>query len=160
MNPRTKARLEARILERAAHAIEFEVRDPRATFITLTRVELSPDLSIAKIYWSVLGGPGDRSKAEHMLESAGGFIQRQVARVLETRRVPRLAWYFDESLIKAQELDKAIRAALERDKVIAETGKPPEGDDDSEWEQEYEGFAESQPPPPVPPDSPPPPAAR
>lgn len=151
MNPRTKARLEARILERAAHAIEFEVRDPRATFITLTRVELSDDLSIAKIYWSTLGGRSERSKAEHMLESAGGFIQRQVARILETRRVPRLVWHFDESLIRAQELDKAIRAALERDKVIAETGKPPEEKDESDWETEYEDFAGGDPPIPPPP---------
>jgi ribosome-binding factor A len=153
MNERTKARLEARILERAAHAIEFEVRDPRATFITLTRVELSPDLSIAKMYYSVLGGAGDRSKAQHMLESAGGYIQRQVARVLETRRVPRLVWHFDESLIRAQELDKAIRAALERDKVIAETGKPPEEkDENGDWETEYEDFAGGEPPtPPAPP---------
>jgi ribosome-binding factor A len=142
VNPRTIAKLEARIHERAAHALEFEVRDPRASFITITRVELSPDISIAKIYYSVLGTKADRSKAEHMLLSASGFIQRQVARVLETRRVPRLVWHFDESLIKAQELDQTIRKALERDKVIAETGKPPEDDDDADWEAEYEDFAD------------------
>jgi len=148
-NPRTIAKLEARIHERAAYALEFEVRDPRSTFITITRVELSPDLSIAKIYYSVLGGKSDRSKAEHMLESAGGFIQRQVARVLDTRRVPRLVWHFDESLIKAQELDQTIKKALERDKAIAETGKPPAEEPDGDWEREYEDFAgEDKPPPP------------
>ena len=151
VNPRTIAKLEARIHERAAHALEFEVRDPRASFITITRVELSPDISIAKIYYSVLGTKADRSKAEHMLLSAGGFIQRQVARVLETRRVPRLVWHFDESLIKAQELDQTIRKALERDKVIAETGKPPEDEDESDWETEYEDFADETEPKPPPP---------
>jgi ribosome-binding factor A len=150
VNPRTIAKLEARIHERAAHALEFEVRDPRATFITITRVELSPDLSIAKVYYSVLGTKSDRSKAEHMLASAGGFIQRQVARVLDTRRVPRLVWHFDESLIKAQELDKAIQKALERDKVIAETGVPPPDDEDGDWEAEYEDFADQDRPKPPP----------
>jgi ribosome-binding factor A len=140
-NPRTLAKLEARIHERAAHCLEFEVRDPRMPMVTITRVELSKDLSHAKIFYSVLGGRSERSKAEHMLESAGGFIQRQVARVLETRKVPHLHWVFDESIAKAQELDAAIRKALERDKIIAETGKPPADDEEGgDWEKEYDEF--------------------
>jgi ribosome-binding factor A len=141
-NPRTIARLQSRIHERAAHCLEFEVRDPRAPLITITRVELSNDLSAAKIFYSVLGPRAERSKAEHMLESAGGFIQRQVARVLETRKVPRLSWIYDESIEEAQRLDTAIKKALARDQVIAETGKPPEEDEVGDWEDEYEDFAE------------------
>jgi len=129
-NPRTIAKLEARIHERAAHALEFEVRDPRNVLVTITRVELSNDLSHAKIFYSVLGSKAERSKAEHMLASAGGFIQRQVARVLETRKVPHLHWIYDESIEQAQELDSAIRKALERDRIIAQTGKPPEDDEE------------------------------
>ncbi|MCY3004136.1 MAG: 30S ribosome-binding factor RbfA [Planctomycetota bacterium] len=129
-NPRTIAKLEARIHERAAHALEFEVRDPRNVLVTITRVELSNDLSHAKIFYSVLGSKSERSKAEHMLASAGGFIQRQVARVLETRKVPHLHWIYDESIEQAQELDSAIRKALERDRIIAQTGKPPTDDEE------------------------------
>lgn len=143
-NPRTIAKLEARIHERAAYALEFEVRDPRMTLVTITKVELSPDLLYAKIFYSVLGGKAERSKAEHMLASAAGFIQRQVARVLETRKVPHITWHFDDSLEKAQHLDATIRKALERDKIIAETGKPPEDDDEDEWEEEYEEFADDE----------------
>jgi ribosome-binding factor A len=141
-NPRTIAKLEARIHERAAHALEFEVRDPRNVLITITRVELSKDLSHAKVFYSVLGGKAERSKAEHMLSSAGGFIQRQVARVLETRKVPHLHWVFDESIEEAQKLDSAIKKALERDRVIHETGKPPEDDAEGQWEAEYEEVAD------------------
>lgn len=144
-NPRTIAKLEARIHERAAHALEFEVRDPRNTLVTITKVELSSDLSNAKIFYSVLGPKSERSKAEHMLLSAGGFIQRQVARVLETRKVPRLHWIYDESIEEAQRLDSAIKKALERDKIIAETGVPPPADDeDGNWEDEYEDFVEEE----------------
>ncbi|MCC7011519.1 MAG: 30S ribosome-binding factor RbfA [Planctomycetes bacterium] len=141
-NPRTLAKLEARIHERAAYALEFEVRDPRLPMVTITKVELSNDLSHAKIFYSVLGGRSERSKAEHMLESAGGFIQRQVARVLETRKVPHLHWIYDESIEKAQELDTAIKKALERDRIIAQTGKPPVEDEEGNWEAEYEDVAE------------------
>ena len=133
-NPRTIAKLEARIHERAAHALEFEVRYPRNVLVTITKVELANDLGHAKIFYSVLGGKSERSKAEHMLASAGGFIQRQVARVLETRKVPHLSWEFDESIEQAQKLDSAIKKALERDRIIHETGKPPVEDEDGNWD--------------------------
>jgi len=121
-NPRTIARLESRIHERAAYCLEFEVRDPRTAFITITRVELSPDLSSGKIHYSVLGDEGERSKASHMLASAAGYIQRQVGRVLKLRRIPRLTWYYDDSLAQAARMDELIRGAIERDQEIQEHG--------------------------------------
>jgi len=117
-NPRSLARLAARIHERAAHCLEFELRDPRATFITITRVEVSKDAGHARIHYSVLGDAGERSKAAHMLASATGFIQKQVARVLETRIVPRLSFHYDDSIEHAAEMSQAIQAALERDRAI------------------------------------------
>jgi len=117
-NPRTIARLQERIRERAAYCLQFEVNDPRASFITITRVVLSPDIGFAKIFYSVLGGEADKNKAEHMLQSAGGFIQRQVARVLETRRVPHLRWIFDGSTEQAADMDRLIREAREHDRAI------------------------------------------
>ena len=140
-NPRIIARLEARILERAAHCLEFEIADPRSSFITITRVELVKDLTNGKIFYSVLGDASDRSKAAHMLASAAGFIQRKVARVLQLRRVPHLVWKYDESIAEAARMDGVIKKALERDRQIQEQGKPP-ADEDGDWEQEYEEFTE------------------
>lgn len=115
VNPRTIARLEARIHERAAYCLQFEVSDPRASFITITRVKLSPDITSGRIYYSVLGSPGDKANAERMLKSAAGFIQRQVSRVLSVRRMPHLSWQYDDSLENAASLDALIREARLRD---------------------------------------------
>ena len=117
-NPRTIARLEAQILRRAAYCLQFEVSDPRSTFITLTKVELASDLSHAKVYYSVLGDEGELSKAAHMLESATGYIQRQVGSVLHTRLTPRLQFIYDESIAEAARLDTLIREARRRDREI------------------------------------------
>ena len=122
---RTIARLEARILERAAYSLEFELNDPRATFITITHVQLSTDVSQGKIFYSVLGDDADRSKAAHMLESAAGFIQRRVAKVLEVRRMPHLRWVYDESIARAAHMDEMIKGALNRDREIHESGTAP-----------------------------------
>jgi len=117
-NPRTIAKLEARIQERAALCLQGEVSDPRATFITVTHVKLSPDLSSGRIYYSVLGTEGDKSKAAHMLESAAGFLQRQIARAVQLRRMPHLKWIYDESMERADDMSRLIREARERDRTI------------------------------------------
>jgi ribosome-binding factor A len=117
-NPRTIARLQARIRERAAYCLQFEISDPRAGFITITHVELSSDLSVGKIHYSVLGSEQEKNKAAHMLVSAAGYIQRQIARVLEMRRIPRLVWVYDDSVEKAADLDLLIREARQRDRAI------------------------------------------
>lgn len=128
-SPKTIARLQAQIQRRAAYCLQFEVADPRASFITITRVELSKDLSSAKVFYSVLGDEGDKSRAAHMLAHAGGFVQRQVARVLKTRIVPRLRWVYDDSLVEAARLDRLIRDARERDREINPGADTDLGDD-------------------------------
>jgi ribosome-binding factor A len=120
-NPRTMARIAARIQERAAYCLQFELRDPRAGFVTITRVELSNDLSLAKVHYSVLGDDGDRSRVAHMLEHAAGFVQRQVSRVLHMRRPPALRFVYDDSIETASHIDQLIREARERDRRIDPT---------------------------------------
>ena len=129
-NPRTIARLESRIRERAAYCIEFELSDPRSALVTITRVELSNDLSSGKIFYSVLGTESEKSKVAHMFESAAGYIQRKVARVLELRRTPHLTWVYDDSIERAAQIDSAIQDALERDREIQRrrSESSPEGD--------------------------------
>lgn len=150
-NPRTIARIQSRIQERAAHALEFELKDPRVGFITITRVELSSDLLYGKIFYSVLGGRSERSKAQHMLDSAAGFLQRKVMSVLEMRKAPHLTWHFDESLIVSQRMDESIKRALERDKLIQEQGAAPAIELVGEWDaQNDDSLDEIDPPRPSP----------
>jgi ribosome-binding factor A len=117
-NPRTLARIASRIKERAAYAIGFELSDPRASFITITEVKVSSDLSIATILYSVLGTDGDKSKVKHMLAGSAGFIQRKVGRVLSMRRVPHLRFIYDDTVEKSAEMDALIRGAIEGDRGI------------------------------------------
>ena len=132
-NDRTIARLEARIKERAAHAIEFELNDPRSAFITITRCELARDLATVKIFYSVLGSEADKNKTARMLESAGGFIQRQVARVLRTRITPRISWFFDDTIEKIDRMDHLLNEAFKSDREVnpgAHEGWTPEEPDE------------------------------
>ena len=117
-NPRTIARIEAAIQRRAAHCLQHEISDPRGQFITIVRVELNSDLSVAKLFYSVLGSDSERSKAEKMLEHATGFIRKQVGRVLETRSIPELRFLADTTASDAEQMDDMIAQALRRDRQI------------------------------------------
>ena len=80
--------------------------DPRVGLVTLTRIDVAPDLSHAKVYWSsldsvphgrsgVIHAPADTAKG---LASAAGFLRSQLARALATKRVPELRFVHDEAL--------------------------------------------------------------
>ncbi len=149
VNPRSKARIEARIQERVAHCVEFELNDPRATFITITRVEVADDLSTAKVFYSVYGTEGDKSRTAHMLEDASGFVRKQVGRVLKTRRIPSLRWIYDDSIELAARMHETIQGALERDRAInpaahADLPTPAPEPKAPEVEQEYLDFLQAQ----------------
>ena len=123
---KTIARLEAQILRRAAHCLQFEVSDPRMGFITLTGVELSKDMAYATIRYSVLGDEAERSKTSHMLDQARGFLQRQVASILHKRTTPTLRWEYDPTIAESSRMEQIIRDAQERDERIRQSNGGPE----------------------------------
>jgi len=148
-NPRSKARIEARIHERVAYCIGFELADPRASFITITKVEINDDLLCARVFYSVLGTRGDRSRVEHMLVSATGFIRKQVGRVLKTRFIPDLKWIYDDSVERSAELQSKISDALEKDRSInpaahLELPRPKGAPSADDVEREYREFLQAQ----------------
>jgi ribosome-binding factor A len=85
------------------------LNDPRVRgLISVTKVEVSPDLADARVFVSVL--PAEHSELTmHGLRSAAGFIQSEIAGEVAARRLPRLSFRLDESLKKQAALDEAIR---------------------------------------------------
>ncbi|MEZ5974331.1 MAG: 30S ribosome-binding factor RbfA [Planctomycetota bacterium] len=136
---KTIGRIQAQIQRRAAHCLQHEIADPRASFVTITRVELSQDLTLAKIYYSVLGEESDISRVEHMLDHASGFIQRQVGSILRMRRIPTMRWIYDASIAEADRMERLIQDTLKRDAEIR--GSHPE----VELHPEAEGPGETAP---------------
>lgn len=117
-NPRTVARLEVQIQRRLAHCLQFELADPRSSFITIQRIELNSDLSTAKAHYSVLGSDADRSKAKHMLEHANGFIRKQMGSILKTKSIPQLRWVYDDTIAGAEAMDDLLERTMRRDAEI------------------------------------------
>ena len=104
--PNRSFRVADQIQRDLAELIRLEVRDPRVGLVTLTRIDVAPDLSHAKVYWSSLDAvPHGTRGATHSsdetakgLASAAGFLRSQLARALATKRVPELRFVHDDSL--------------------------------------------------------------
>ena len=108
-------RLREIIRETAAEVILHELTDPRIGFCTVTRAELSDDLSHCDIYVSVLGGDAVKSTTMHGLDSARGAIQKRIAGQLKTRTTPHVNIKLDETIEKSFAVAEKIRQARESD---------------------------------------------
>jgi ribosome-binding factor A len=93
-----------------AEALVTDVRDPRIQLVTVTRVEVSADLSFARVSVAAHGEPEAREQALEGLASAAGFFRSRVARALSTRVTPELRF----------ELDKGVEHAARIDRILAE----------------------------------------
>ena len=114
MSRRTE-RLSEEIREEVALLIASELKDPRIGFVTVTRVEVTPDLRTARIYVGVLGTEKQRTTSLAGLKQGAGFLRRALGRTLRLRYTPELVFQYDEGL------EASDRVA----KLLAEIGSSP-----------------------------------
>lgn len=86
------------ILRVVAELLSKKVKDPRVNGVTLTGVEMSRDLKHAKIFFSHIGEEEDVRRAKSGLESAKGYIKREIGLNLELKYVPEMVFIHDPSL--------------------------------------------------------------
>ncbi len=112
----------AQIQRIVATVLQREIADPRVDgLISVTKVEVSPDLREAKVHLSVLGGKRTPTTVLAGISSAGRRITSEVADNLPLRYVPRLTFHLDESLKKQAEIFKKIDEAMgERSPAVDE----------------------------------------
>jgi ribosome-binding factor A len=91
-------------------AILTQVRDPRVRDVTVTRVEMAPDMRTATVHVSVMGSASQEQLALRGLASSAGFLQAQIAEKIDTRYTPRLRF----------EVDKGVKLSLEIARVLGE----------------------------------------
>lgn len=93
--------------------LRTEIDDPLIGFVTVTDVEMSPDLKHARIYVSVLGSDEEKTESMKGVRRAGKFIRGQLAERVELRYVPELRFELDETAEKAQRIEELLRDEAE-----------------------------------------------
>lgn len=85
-----------------------EVHDPGVGFVTLTRVKVSPDLQLARVFYTMLGTDAQKAETERALGRAMPFLRRQIGARVRLRRVPELRFEFDRSVENQDRIEKIL----------------------------------------------------
>ena len=103
--------------------IQRQVRDPRLGLVTVTDVDVTPDLRLAHIYVSVMGGDDEVKQALAGLKSATGFFRHELGGALSLRFIPELSFRLDKSLEQGLHIDQLLDSL--------HTEAPADGDEDN-----------------------------
>jgi|SRR5512134_367703 ribosome-binding factor A len=124
--PRAR-RVEEQLKRLLAELVRREVKDPRVGLITITGVEVTKDLSHARVYFTPFAGVGDPAAALEALRHAAGFLRHQVRNEMRLRVAPELVFQVDDSVERGARLSALIHDAVESDRR-RHVDKDPEGE--------------------------------
>ena len=100
------------IREVVSMAILTELRDPRVEGVTVTYVEVSPDMRQAKVHVSIMGDETHQKLCLHGLRSSAGFLQNRISDRIDTRYTPRLKFELDEGVKKSLAISQLLHELL------------------------------------------------
>ena len=102
-------RLNNLFLEEISKILRTEIKDERISFVTITDVKITNDLSFAKVYVTVLNDK-ERDNIIKLLNKASNFIERELSRRIDIRKMPDITFVYDESLEYAANIENIIES--------------------------------------------------
>ncbi len=103
-----------------AQMLERELRDPRLKKVTITRVSLTDDLKLARVYFSLIGTKEEKEQARQGFYRAKGLIKRMIGERIYLKFVPEIEFFFDQSLEYSQKIEELIHKIHEKDESDSE----------------------------------------
>ena len=117
-------RIAEQFREEVSQILATEVADPDVGLVTVTRVKVTPDLSLARVYWTLLGDAAERKRTTKALQRAAPFVRHVLATRITLRRVPEVAFQYDEGLAAHQRVEELLHEIHEADAVRAQDAPP------------------------------------
>jgi len=108
-------RLSTQVLRTLNELLQFETKDPRLTLVSLSSIDLARDLSVARVYFSLLDPNGDPAPVKEGLLRASGFLRGRLGREVKMHHVPELRFLHDNSAAEAQRISDLIDNARNHD---------------------------------------------
>lgn len=109
--------------QKVAEAIQKEIssliikglKDPRVGFVTITAVDVSSDLSLAKVFFTVIGDDKARKDSAAGLKSAIPYIRREIGKQLRLRVVPEVVFHYDTSIDYGHHIESLLKGIHEKE---------------------------------------------
>ena len=108
-------RIASQIQRDLARLVQHGLKDPRLSMPSILEVQVSKDLAYARVYFSVLD-PEGAEDCLAALNSASGYLQREIGKSLKSRITPRLSFIYDDTDIRGRKLSDLIDSALASDR--------------------------------------------
>jgi ribosome-binding factor A len=102
-------RVGEQIRQELSQLLAREVHDPGVGFITLTHVKVSPDLQLARVYYTSMGDEKALKETAKALGRATPFLRRQIAQRLRLRRAPELQFFYDQSVAHQDRIEQILQ---------------------------------------------------
>ncbi len=99
------------IKELLSEVLLQQIKDPRVGMVTITSVRVTNDLSLAKVYFSVMGDEVQREETARGLKSARNFMRNVIGKELKIHNSPELKFVYDDSLDKSFAIEEALKKA-------------------------------------------------
>jgi ribosome-binding factor A len=114
MHPRRLTRLNE-LIQQAISREVLNLKDPGLGFVTITGADTAPDISITKVYYSVLGENQKREETAQAFERARPHLRSELGKLENLRRVPQLVFIYDTSVERADRVTRLLNSIHEND---------------------------------------------
>ncbi len=110
-------KVEAALKKEIGIIVHDKLKDKKLGFVTIVRVEVTPDLRYARVYFSVIGKEKEQKATQAVLKKAVPFIRRLLAKRMNLRLIPEIAFKFDDSAEYSIKIQKMIDDLKEKDEL-------------------------------------------
>lgn len=113
------------IHQEISQTLQFNSHDPRLKLVTVTGVEVTPDLELAKVFVTVWGDASEEKQTLAALEKAAGYVRYQLGQTLKLRHIPELTFKLDKSLEYGMRIDRLLDTLHIKPEVVTNDDPEP-----------------------------------
>jgi ribosome-binding factor A len=108
-------RVAEQIREEVSQILSTEVADPGIGLVTVTRVKVTPDLSLARVYWTLMGDQAERKKTQKALARAASYVRHLLSTRMSLRRSPEVVFTFDQAVTAQDRVEEILQEIKQED---------------------------------------------
>ena len=118
-------RVAEQIREEVSQILSTEVSDPGVGMVTVTRVKVTPDLSLARVYWTIMGDAKQRKETAKALDRAAAYVRHLLSGRMSLRRSPEVKFLFDQSVAAQDRVEQILYELKQEDATRASEQSAP-----------------------------------
>ncbi len=114
-------RVAEQIREEVSQILATEVADPGVGLVTVTRVKVTPDLSLARVYWTIMGTMAERKETQKALARAAAYVRHLLSTRVNLRHSPEVVFTYDQSVAAQDRVEQILQELKQEEQALRHT---------------------------------------